>query len=112
MLSVVVPLFNEQDNILALQREIAAALDGNEYELILVDDCSSDGTLQRIQRGPGVRVIEFTAKTPVQVPRCTPESWPPAAKSSLYWMGTFRMIPPTFARCSPRLSIGADLVCG
>jgi dolichol-phosphate mannosyltransferase len=63
MLSVVVPLFNEEDNIVELQREIAAALAGIEYELILVDDCSSDATLARIERGPNVRVIEFERNT-------------------------------------------------
>jgi dolichol-phosphate mannosyltransferase len=63
MLSVVVPLYNEQDNIAALQREVATALAGIDYELILVDDCSSDETLARIERGPGVRVIEFAKNT-------------------------------------------------
>ncbi|MEQ1859703.1 MAG: glycosyltransferase family 2 protein [Chthoniobacteraceae bacterium] len=63
MLSVVVPLYNEQDNIAALQREVAAALAGLDHELILVDDCSSDDTLARIERGPGVRVIEFAKNT-------------------------------------------------
>ena len=59
MISVVIPLYNEQDNIAELQEEIAAALAGSEYEIMLVDDCSTDQTLARIQRGPEVRVIEF-----------------------------------------------------
>lgn len=63
MLSVVVPLYNEQDNIAALQREVAAALAGMDYELILVDDCSSDDTLARIERAGNVRVIEFEKNT-------------------------------------------------
>ncbi len=63
MLSVVVPLYNEQDNIAALQREVAAALAGIDYELILVDDCSTDETLARIERGSAVRVIEFAKNT-------------------------------------------------
>lgn len=58
-ISVVVPLFNEEDNVALLQREIAAALAGRDYELILVDDCSTDRTRERIERGPGVRVLEF-----------------------------------------------------
>ena len=60
--SVVIPLFNEEGNIAELQRELAAALAGVDYELVLVDDCSTDQTLAHIGRGPGVRVIEF-AKT-------------------------------------------------
>ena len=42
-LSVVVPVFNEADNIRVLADEIRSALDGKyEYEVIFVDDCSSD----------------------------------------------------------------------
>src|SRR5213595_936111 len=63
MLSVVIPLYNEEDNIAPLQDELAAALAGRDYELVLVDDCSSDKTLERIKRGPGVRVIEFAKNT-------------------------------------------------
>lgn len=59
MLSVVIPLYNEEENIAPLQEELAAALKGRDYELVLVDDCSTDKTLERIVRGPGVRVIEF-----------------------------------------------------
>jgi dolichol-phosphate mannosyltransferase len=58
-LSIVVPLYNEQDNIAELQQEIDRALTGIDYELVLVDDGSTDATLQRIQRGPRVRVLAF-----------------------------------------------------
>jgi dolichol-phosphate mannosyltransferase len=46
-LSVVVPVFNERDNVPPLLREILAALRGLlEFEIIYVDDDSSDGSLQ------------------------------------------------------------------
>jgi dolichol-phosphate mannosyltransferase len=42
-LSVVVPVFNERDNIQPLIDEIAAALDGRvDYEIVYVDDASAD----------------------------------------------------------------------
>ena len=63
MLSLIIPLYNEEENVAPLQDELAAALKGHEYELILVDDCSTDKTLERIRRGPGVRVIEFEKNT-------------------------------------------------
>ncbi len=48
-ISVVIPVFNEADNIATLAAEIRAALDGKYvYEVIFVDDCSSDETQQRL----------------------------------------------------------------
>jgi dolichol-phosphate mannosyltransferase len=48
-ISVVIPVFNEADNIAPLAEEIRAALDGKYgYEVIFVDDCSSDETPQRL----------------------------------------------------------------
>jgi dolichol-phosphate mannosyltransferase len=45
-LSVVVPFFNERENVSALHRELVAALAsvGGGFELLYVDDGSSDGT--------------------------------------------------------------------
>ena len=62
-LSVVIPLHNEEPNVAELHRELTAALGawGRPYELLLVDDGSSDGTfaaLEALQAGdPHVRVI-------------------------------------------------------
>lgn len=60
-ISIVVPLFNEEGNVALLQQEIATALAGRSYELVLVDDCSTDSTRERIAREPNVRVLEFAA---------------------------------------------------
>ena len=49
-LSVVVPVRNEQDNVLGLITEIRTALDGViAYEIIYVDDGSTDDTLSRLK---------------------------------------------------------------
>ncbi|MBE9562044.1 MAG: glycosyltransferase family 2 protein [Proteobacteria bacterium] len=46
-LSVVVPIYNEADNLIPLINEIQAALDGViDYELIYVDDGSTDNSWQ------------------------------------------------------------------
>jgi dolichol-phosphate mannosyltransferase len=49
-LSVIAPLWNEQDNVLPLVTEVFKALrnERGPIELILVDDASSDGTWERI----------------------------------------------------------------
>ena len=48
--SVVVPLYNEQDNVEQLHAEIAAAMDrsGSAWEAIYVDDGSTDRTWERL----------------------------------------------------------------
>ena len=64
-LSVVVPVRNEADNIERLVDEIHAALEGRvEFELIYVDDGSTDDTPQRLRevarRHPRLRVLRHT----------------------------------------------------
>ena len=47
-ISVIAPVFDEEGNVAALAREIAAAFEGRSYEMIFVDDASRDATLQRL----------------------------------------------------------------
>lgn len=64
-LSVVIPLCDEEPNVARLHHELTAALGawGRSYELLFIDDGSTDGTfpaLQALQAGdPRVRVIAF-----------------------------------------------------
>ncbi len=55
-LSIVVPLYNEEESLPILHREIRAALDplGLEYEVVFVDDGSRDATLA-VARGIAAR---------------------------------------------------------
>ena len=49
MFSIIIPLYNEEENIIPLIDEIFSALkDYDSYEIILVDDCSNDQTLKLI----------------------------------------------------------------
>jgi dolichol-phosphate mannosyltransferase len=61
-LSVVVPVYNERDNIPPLLAEIAAALRGHvDYEVVYVDDASSDDSLVVLKteraRHPELRIV-------------------------------------------------------
>ena len=50
-LSVIIPVMNERDNIEPLLESVYKALDGHiEYELILVDDGSSDDTVAQVAK--------------------------------------------------------------
>lgn len=49
-LSVLVPVYNEEESLADLGREIREALDGLDYEAILVDDGSRDRSYEEIRR--------------------------------------------------------------
>jgi dolichol-phosphate mannosyltransferase len=61
-LSVVVPSYNERDNIAPLYDKLASALAGVSWEMIVVDDDSPDGTADiaraLARRQPNVRAIQ------------------------------------------------------
>ncbi|HZC99899.1 MAG TPA: glycosyltransferase family 2 protein [Actinomycetes bacterium] len=59
--SVVLPCYNERDHIEQEIKRIRASLEaaGMTYELICIDDGSSDGTRELLQRLPGIRLIVF-----------------------------------------------------
>ncbi len=65
LLSIVVPVFNERDNLALLVREIVAVMDdrGLNYELILVDDGSTDGSAAEYEglcrEYPLLKVVEL-----------------------------------------------------
>ncbi len=60
-LSVVVPVYNEEENVSLLVERIEGALHGKSYEIILVDDGSTDQTRQAIKalNNPNVVLIEL-----------------------------------------------------
>jgi len=110
-LSVVIPLFNEEDNIAQLQHELAEALRGLDHEIVLVDDCSRDATLARIERGPGVRVIEFTRNTGQSAAMYAGIQ---AARGGIIVLldGDRQNDPSDIPRLLAEIEKGADLVCG
>ncbi len=46
MISVIIPTYNERDNITPLVERIHKALSGHDYEIVIVDDNSRDGTIE------------------------------------------------------------------
>lgn len=61
LLSLVISVYNEEDNILPLTQQIHQALEGYRYEIIFADDGSSDETVARVleMNDPKVHLIEL-----------------------------------------------------
>lgn len=63
--SLVIPVYNERENLAPLLEEIRRALDGRRYEVVAVNDGSTDGSLDELKtlkrRFPELHVVSFEA---------------------------------------------------
>ncbi len=111
MISVVIPLYNEEGNIEELQRELAAALAGIDYEIVFIDDGSTDSTLARIQRSPNVRVLEFEKNAGQSAAMYAGVH---AARGEVIVLldGDLQNDPADIRKLLAEIEKGADLVCG
>jgi dolichol-phosphate mannosyltransferase len=57
MISIIIPAKNEAPNLVALLDEIEVALDGRKFEIIVVDDGSTDDTEELMQRQKQLRSL-------------------------------------------------------
>jgi dolichol-phosphate mannosyltransferase len=74
--SVVIPCFNEQDNIVTLVDEVRTACGAEDYEIVVVDDASSDGTVARLEDaqtrcGSRLRLVRHTRNGGQSAAICT-----------------------------------------
>ncbi|HXU32876.1 MAG TPA: glycosyltransferase family 2 protein [Thermoanaerobaculia bacterium] len=115
-LSLVVPVYNEEENLAPLVREIAAVLEpaGQTYELLLVDDGSTDG-------GPAAMAALGEADPRIRVIRLKKNSGQSAALDAGFRFARGRIVvtldadlqndPADIPRMLAELS-RADVVCG
>jgi glycosyltransferase involved in cell wall biosynthesis len=109
--SVIVPLFNEEENISILQSELRAALDGLDYEIVFVDDGSVDCTVERIETAPNVRLIRFEKNTGQSAALYAGLQAARGANAVLM-DGDLQNDPADIPRLLAEVARGADLVCG
>ncbi len=110
-LSLVIPLYNEEGNIHNLVQEITDALPNETLELILVDDCSSDATLQRIPALPFIRVLAF-AENRGQSAAMHAGIMAATAPIIALLDGDLQNDPRDIPAMLAKLAEGYDLVCG
>jgi dolichol-phosphate mannosyltransferase len=109
--SVVVPLYNEEENISILQRELTDALTGLDYEIIFVDDGSRDETVSRIVPDPRIRVLRFE-KNAGQSAAIFAGLQAVSSEVAVLIDGDLQNDPADIPRLLTEISGGADLVCG
>ena len=109
--SVVVPLFNEEENVPILQSELTNALGGYDYEIIFVDDGSRDATRARIAPGPRVRVLAFE-KNAGQSAAMYAGLHAVQGDIAVLIDGDLQNDPADIPKLIGEIERGADLVCG
>lgn len=109
--SVVVPLFNEEENVPILQEELTAALQGLDYEIIFVDDGSIDGTVSRIAPDSRVRLLQFERNAGQSAAMYAGLH---AARGAVAVLldGDLQNDPADIPKLLAEIERGADLVCG
>ncbi|PYJ22424.1 MAG: glycosyltransferase [Verrucomicrobia bacterium] len=109
--SVVVPLFNEEESIAILQSELSAALKSFDYEIIFVDDGSHDRTVERIEAAPNIRLIRFE-KNAGQSAAIYAGVHAARGATVVLIDGDLQNDPADIPRLLAEIARGADLVCG
>jgi len=109
--SVIVPLFNEEENVSILQSELNTALGEIDHEIIFVDDGSLDRTVERIVTAPNVRVIRFEKNTGQSAAIYAGLEAARGATAVLI-DGDLQNDSADIPRLLAEINRGADLVCG
>lgn len=62
MISVIIPVYNEKESVGELHRELVSVLESlsKPFEILFVDDGSTDGTLAELKKLAPARVLSFT----------------------------------------------------
>src|SRR3982751_4447368 len=109
--SVIVPVFNEEQNVSILQAELRAALRSIDHELIFVDDGSADRTVEQIEVGPNLRMIRFEKNAGQSAAMYAGLQ---AAHGAIVVLidGDLQNDPADIPKLVGEISRGADLVCG
>jgi glycosyltransferase involved in cell wall biosynthesis len=110
-ISVIVPVYNEEENVPILQAELRAALRGIDHEFIFVDDGSADRTVKRIEAAPNLRVIRFEKNAGQSAAMYAGLQ---AARGAILVLidGDLQNDPADIPKLLSEISQGADLVCG
>lgn len=114
-ITVVLPTYNERENIIPLIERCLAALATYDVEILVVDDDSPDGTWQAVAdlagRNPRVRLIRRTQERGLT--SAIAAGIADARGARVAWMDCDLSMPPEdLLRLAQALDAGADLAAG
>src|SRR5437899_11822760 len=109
--SVVVPLFKEEESIGSVQSGLRGALKDLDYETIFVDDGSVDRTVERIEPKTNVRIIRFE-KNIGQSAAIYAGLKAARGATAVLIDGDLQNDPADIPKLLAEITHGADLVCG
>jgi dolichol-phosphate mannosyltransferase len=109
--SVVVPVFNEEENMSILQSELTAALADRDYEIVFVDDGSGDRSVEKIEKSLRVRILRFERN---RGQSAAIYAGVRAARGATIVLidGDLQNDPADIPKLLDEVERGADLVCG
>jgi glycosyltransferase involved in cell wall biosynthesis len=116
-LSIIVPLYNEEDCIQSLFESIVTAIDplNIDYEILFVDDGSRDETFVRskdlAEKNPRLRVIKFR-KNYGQTPAMAAGIDHAKGKILVTMDGDLQNDPADIPKFLKKIEEGCDIVCG
>ena len=116
-LSIVIPLYNEEENVEPLYRSLVDVLDrpGESWELVFVDDGSTDATfdgLKRLrERNPAIRIVHLN-KNFGQTPALSAGLNAALGDIVITMDGDLQNDPADIPLLLERMREGYDLVCG
>ena len=110
-ISVVVPVYNEEENMLLLQAELRAALSGRDYEILLVDDGSTDRTAEKVENDSRIRLLRFEKNAGQSAATYAGLN---AAQGAIVILmdGDLQNDPADIPKLLAALTADVDLVCG
>ncbi|MCA8942616.1 MAG: glycosyltransferase family 2 protein [Planctomycetes bacterium] len=115
--SVVIPIYNEVENVMALHSALSCALQamGRDYEILFVDDGSTDGSREIMRRlaadDPNLRVVLFRRNYGQTAAMSAGFDY--ARGSTVVTMdGDLQNDPADIRRVVEKLDQGYDIVCG
>ncbi|HCI04098.1 TPA: hypothetical protein DE059_04185 [Candidatus Peribacteria bacterium] len=114
-ISIILPTYNEKDNIVVLIEEITKELEDRDYEIIVVDDNSPDGTSDKVEeamrRFRKLRLLTRTSNRGL-VPSVKDGIKMSAGNVCIWMDADLSMSPSLIKQIERRINLGADLVLG